>query len=345
MVDECCQIEASRKLEQLYPNRKDLFGTAGVDHLERIANDLGPITQLMLDTFILRTIDDPGFLNANIVPITCANQHKRMLIVVGMRLYLFIWRTNMLVADAWELDETRELVLKEDTDWPSKVALDELADSVLQYFGVSDLADTDFQRFNASVFSAHPVALLMQTEIVNMAEFFVLCHELQHVIPISQRALHFPIQSDESLPPDRADSWLEELQADADALYLLLVAAIESYKTRFNLPLEKAKEVAALTVFSGADAAMHALQTLERIRIGNVSQDRWGEAMFRTHPPADYRLKFLSLVGNSLGQYCLNSSSWELVRHSIASLSHVRQQLFDGFLEQRGDIVSEVRDI
>ncbi len=195
------------------------------------------------------------------------------------------------------------------------------------------------------MFDSHPVAAFMQTEFVHLAEVFVLFHEIQHTLPDEHRMTSVKIQKDSSFPSDRADSWLEELQADADALYLLLLAAMDSYPKRFGISADQAKEVAAGTVFTAADAALHALQTLERVRVGDETTEKLSDPAFRSHPPTQIRRNSLAQVGKALGSRLFDGATWNRVRDSIGSTVHVRQQLFDEFFSQRGDIVAEVRDV
>jgi hypothetical protein len=277
----------------------------------------------------------------------CRNGHESDLVVVGARLYFFIWRTNMLIADNWMWAQDSEGGFKPKdrlNSWPSEKLVDELADSVSTYLGKGDLSSVDFNSFNQLVLDFDPRALHMYNSIIDLAELFILFHEYQHVrdmpslLPPNIQLLQRP-----SLPQERAANWNREQMTDMESAMILFISATRQMMD-IGLNLPKAKMTAAGLVFSGADAALHTLKVLEKVRYGEISQKEAETGFeFRGHPPAQLRRAALSQLCRYLCLTSMDESAWMIVSSSIASLALTRDKLFDAFFTSRPSFVAGIR--
>jgi hypothetical protein len=328
---ECCEREAESRFRTTFPQEKKNELDRFRDYLLKLAARWGPIPQTVASGFAIRTVDEVGFVSARILPITCLKGHKSDLVVLGKRLYFFIWRVNMLMADYWTVDKTGDLVGKyPDQAWPTDTALNELDRAVHEYLGEESLTLT-FQDLNQMFDRSHPISQLMYVMAVDMSELFVLFHELLHVIPAPPGLrvnIEMPAAGTTNFRPD----WIHELQADANAEFLLWVTATAFFNDVFKIPLVEAKKAAAVTVFYGADAALDALRVLEQIDCGEISVEAAvSHPSFHKHPPASYRRDFLSNVSRTLILNGMDKTSWDEIANNMASMIEVRQRLYDKF--------------
>jgi len=334
------------KFWQMFPEESANIGIPG--ELVRAVERWGRITKGFADEFVMRAAFRPAFVSAEVSAVKCSNGHLRYLIAIGKRLYFFIWRTNMLVADYWKLDKNLAYVPKERGEpWPSRDILEEYAAAVEMYFGGKELSGATFDKFNQVVSDSHPAAQLLYQQVVDMAELFVLFHEFLHAAPPPPN-LEVSFVPDlvgyDILKENRRARWLDELNRDANAINLLWIAATDQLEKTLGLSMPDAKKAAAGLVFSGSIAALNTLLELERIRHGEVSEERAATDLeWRNHPPAELRTNLISQFQQGLARVWLDEPTWQMIRESVASMAHVRDDLFDGFLATNQDIVAGVR--
>ena len=313
-------------------------------YLEHLGTKWGEITQSMLDRLTVRAVDQPDFTDALILPVTCAQGHSTHLVIVGTRLYFFIWRVNMLLASYWDLDENGVLVPKEPTTpWPPAELIDQLATAVRMYFGHEELSAAGFGEFNEVVLGSHPFAAWTYTMMVEIAELFLLCHEFHHIEP---GGIHVVLPSDLPVSTDRLGRWQTEVMCDSNSVYVLLIAATQALAEQFGLSGPDARMSAAGLVVTGADAALHTLVNLERTRYGDVSLERASsDRAFELHPPASIRRDWFSVFSRDLvvRELGMDDATWTVFRDSVASQAHIRDQLFEEFMRTRHEVVTEAR--
>lgn len=348
-MDQCCKDAGDAVFLQDF-GMEDFTASQGfTNYLNTVASRWGELAKAWISELVLRTSYRSDFVNADIKNIRCQNGHIRPLVVVGARLYFFIWRANFLVADYWTLtDKLYEgLIPKPNADlWPNENLINELEEAVSIYFGKGDLSSANFTKFNQLVSTIHPIPSLVYTWIVDMAELFILFHEVQHVFPSPPNLrVNLQLSGESNISSTRQAKWLEEEKADVNSAYFLLISATDYLQKTFGLSLADAKKVAAGTVFSGADAALHTLAMLEKIRYGEISiEDAATRSEYRTHPPSFQRRNTLSQACKIL---CLNIAGeemWNIVRDSVAAEMIARDKLFNTFFASRKDFITKIRN-
>jgi hypothetical protein len=206
------------------------------------------------------------------------------------------------------------------------------------YLGKLPLSAVGLTEFNELVFRSNKIAQLIYAHTVDTAELFVLLHECSHKIPAPgfQPSINLP-EEFVRLSSFRRQGWLTELQADASATYLLLLATAEMYSRRFGVPMEKARVAGAGIAFAGIDAAIHPLLVLEKRRFGEKSIEDWAvDPAWATHPPGVLRRNTFGFVSRALAQQIVGTADWEEIRISVAGMATARQQLFDKYLQAHG---------
>jgi len=340
-MQECCIKAADQKYRDMFPAGPGIGGGELQHYLQELTKQWGPLTALYADMFTIRTVDQVSLdTAANIQPITCENGHHTHLIVVNERLYYFIWRVNLIAASYWTLDDKLALIPKDPTsNWPGKDQLDQLKIAFDVYLGKRPLSEIGLADFNESFFGAHKAAQLMYKFTVDMAELFVFLHECSHAVPAPD------FKASIELPPDchqvsekRRARWIDEMQTDASATYILLLAAGSYFANQFNLDKNNSNKIGAGFSFAGIDAALHTLQVLEEVRYGDTSAEKWMiEPGWARHPPIVLRRNTFGFVSQSLAKQVLNQADWEQVRESVSSMVYVRQQMFDGYKATLGE--------
>lgn len=338
-MDECCVVAAELKFREEFPQGPGIGGGDLYRYLLELAKYWGPITDSYTQMFTIRSVDEVTLdTAAKIIPITCANGHATHLIVVNERLYCFIWRVNLIVASYWKLDEHKAFIPKTlIQSWPTGDQLEQLSIAFDVYLGKRPLSDIGLEEFNALFFGSHPMAQMVYKFTVDVAELFVLLHECSHAAPLPDFKVQIELSPDlHFISPKRGERWLTEMRADANATYALFLAGFKFFEN-FGLSTYDAKKAAAGTVFTGIDAALHTLLVLEELRFGDVPSECWAtDPVWAKHPPVIGRRNTFGQVSKALAQMILQAADWEEVRRSVAIMVHVRQQMFDKYLQTYG---------
>lgn len=338
-MHECCVAAAELKFREEFPQGPGIGGGSLYHYLIALAKQWGPITELYFQAFTIRSVDEVALdTAARIFPIECTNRHATYLIVVNERLYYFIWRVNLIAASYWKLDG-HELVPKDShQSWPMTDQLEQLGIAFDVYLGKRPLSDIGLAEFNALVFESHKVAQLIYKFTVDLAELFVLLHECSHAVPAPGFKAQIELTPDLNfVSPKRRERWLTEMRTDASATYILFLAARDYFVKHFGLSTRNGIKVAAGTVFAGIDAALHTLLALEAHRFGDVPPERWAiDPVWAKHPPLVLRRNTFGEGSKALAKMVLEATEWEEVRDSVSSMAHVRQQMFDKYIQTHG---------
>lgn len=273
------------------------------------------------DWFHLRTVYETGYLNAEIVPVDCEGCEEAVfLITVGRRLIFLTWRLEMLASTAPDSSEDQDI---EPETWPSSDVLGDIALALRMYFGEDDIANRgtyDLQRVIAES-SVDIATVFLAVQRATDAQLFVLFHELMHGLDELAgddiRELPHSQTVKEIIPRDYPATWKTEMTMDLRALQLL--AEVKSIAAGADSP---ALGRAAI----GADATLHCMRFLEQIT-GETKDES------SRHPPADER--------RSAVQKTLDSDS----AAEVQRIGALRQDMFDAFVNSRGDVLAEIRDL
>jgi hypothetical protein len=344
-LEDCCFATA----------RRYAAGVAGIffdepltKHLTSLTCKWGPITKTSGEAvqFICTTSPAIG-VNAETgrIPCTTCGKPSRY-VILGSRLFYFIWRVMMATTTAWQAPAViggsqSRLTLRD--DWPTDVELLQIAQAYRLYFddavflddrGLTELNET-LAGVSLSTFRIHEYA-------TDMAELFVLMHEIQHQAPYAAEGMGFETPAPENigLSPQQAAAWGEELTHDANGVYALWLSVASVLMDKFSMPKEIAKLQAASLAFSGADAALFAMQRIQDREIGPVSlADAVFEPAFLSHPTAELRRSNLSHVGcrvvtgGSVDQprEPTQEAAWQFVAGSIVGQMQMLDRLFAAY--------------
>lgn len=339
-MDKCCVDAAESKFREEFPQGPGIGGGDLYRYLLELTKQWGPITELYAQAFTIRSVDEVALdTAAKILQIECANRHATYLIVVNERLYYFIWRINLIVASHWKIDGHDLVPEDSHQSWPTDDQLEQLDIAFQVYLGKQPLSDIGLTEFNALVFRSEKVAQLIYKFTVDLAELFVFLHECGHAVPAPGVKAQIELPAELNfVSPKRRERWLTEMRTDASATYVLFLAAGKYFAEHFGLSSHEATKVAAGFVFAGIDAALHTLLVLETLRFGEVSPERWGtDPVWAKHPPIVLRRNSFGEWSKALAQMVLDATEWEEVRYSVGSMAHVRQQMFDKYLQTHGD--------
>ena len=346
-MNDCCRNLADEYFYSTYPLESFHADDPLLRHLLTIAKKWGSLLSSSADEFYIRSTSSPdlgidaetGMLNCP----TCGTANRA--VIIGARLFYFVWRVGMICATFWDTTEQgvdRSFLGQKSQDWPQEEHLEQLHIAVKMYFGTDAFLNTrGLEELNRQIFDLPKSVAPVYFAIVDFAELFVLFHELQHHLRFSDSSsIAADLQENLSLSPKRAQRWSAELTHDADSLKMLIVSATSVLHESNGLSLEAAKIQAGALVSAGADAALHALQLLEELKVGIVDTPTAAtSAAFVRHPPSSYRRNVLSnaafslLTGKSYESLLQGDvpSSWRTVAQSVASTMRVRDMLFEHY--------------
>jgi len=349
-MKDCCLESARSFFVSNYP----LSGNEADDHLAARLVDLckkwGPITSRLADGFYIRCTNSLRLgVDAKTAGIQCTCGGYVPFIFIGSRLFYFIWRINMVCLTYWGAPNSNGagvISFEGSSDWPKEEHLRQVGLAIEMYFGQSPLLSTQgLEELNKLIAASQPTAAVMHTNIVDLAELFVLFHEIQHQLPLSKLAAQPPpyrldLANFPELPPARASRWTDELTHDANAVFLLLESVASVLATHHGMAHDDARTQAAILVCTGADAALHTLQLLEEMRHGRVSVAEAASARpFKYHPPSLERRNLLSVYAYSLitekDADALRRREftpiWKSVAGNVAGHMRVRDTLFERY--------------
>lgn len=220
--------------------------------------------------------------------------------------------------------------------WPSPKLVNQLERAVRLYFSKDDISKEDFNEFNKIVLSSHRRVASMYAFIVELAELFVLLHEFMHHAPPPDKFRMLIKPSGElNIPESRRKQWLKEVQADVDSFTWLYISTCR-YFIEKGYPILDARKSALSLVFSATDAVIDTILLLERIKYGpNSLEQATTDWNHRTHPPAIFRRYVFGHMSKKFALSMLPKPAeahWLDIRNSVASLNHVRGQLFETFI-------------
>jgi hypothetical protein len=353
-MKSCCIQTGERFFASQYPFEGPMEQDELATHVLNLCKKWGPITRLVKDQFYIRSTSSPRLgVDAKTGTFRCSakcNGGLTPYIVIGSRLFYFIWRINMTSATAWSGttasgSDRVELIL--DSNWPRPEHVAQVRTAFEMYFGADALLDTKgLAELNRQIQTLIFEPALISEYVVDLAELFVLHHEIQHQAPIAQFAgepagvtVHLPATL--SLSSRRADWWRAEMMHDANSLWALLLSTTALFHDTFRMPTEEARAQAASIVCTGADAALDSLQRLEELRYGIVDVTRAATMReFTHHPPARFRRDALSLTsyflvtGKSVESLWRKDfpDSWLFVANNVAGHMKVRDELIGAYL-------------
>ena len=346
----CCRQTVEDFFQSQYPLAGPVDSDALARHLLRACRRWGRITSGFANEFNVRTASSRHLgvdAKTGVLPCTesCPNGGRAEYIFIGSRLFYFIWRVNMICGTFWTTTEQAGRVALEPTasNWPGPEQVDQLRIALEMYFGDARLMGVEgLSELNRSIFHLHPLILEHQISVTDLAELFVLFHEIQHRVPASHFGEGLRVRTELRLPdlsPRRTEWWSAELDHDANALLLVMLSAADMFAGK-GFAIEDAKNQAASLACVGADAALHALQYLEERRFGKVApSDAATLRAFAKHPPSGLRRDHLSRVAYTLVTQKASDSlyrreftpGWRIVAENVASNMNVRDKLFAAY--------------
>lgn len=355
-MNRCCVNSGEKFFLNNYPFEKSIEQDDLLIYLKELCVKWGEITNFAINTnnFYIRTSSSPLLgIDAKTGILKCETCSKAFnYIFLGSRLYYFIWRMEMVCLTYWDrIDNFESGKIKEiygSGNWPQKDQIDQLQIAIDMYFSNDSFLDTiGLSELNKKIFETINHSLVLHLYIIDLAELFVLFHELQHIIPISQfgikgQGLHIKLPDNLDITTKRARNWTTEINCDANSLYLLYLSVFNVFNKKFNLSINDAKTQAASIVCSGADAAIQTLQTLEELRIGKVDlKDAVYRNEFVKHPPSEFRRTALSyasyslVTGKSVDALFRKefTASWKIVAQNVASHMKVYNTLLEKYNE------------
>jgi hypothetical protein len=341
MRQKCCAEAASTQATVLFPNGNTPLSDRVNRRIVRVISRWGALPEQALTTGPhVIAVDDPGFLNALSLPFECRSGHSDRLIAISARVIEFIRLINLAVADYFELDaKLGALVGREDlARWPDDKAIRRLVEALRLFYGVTDtttaaesVADGGdlgevagpLGQFD-SYDGVHKFSAFIYSHIVDLAELYVLYHEVFHIVPDDAR---IALPEKYFVSGEQKRRWLIEFNCDASALYLLVVTATMRFFDTIDDKVEARRTGLALGTVA-ADAALHALLVIERLQYGELNEEAASQRdEFKRHPPALSRRGVMSHYSVNVFR-AAQIPDFESFRSSIASSFKVRDDLF-----------------
>jgi len=346
-MNDCCLKMADEYFYSHYPlesfQREDFL----VTHLLEISKRWGDLLSSSAEEFYIRSTSSPTLgIDAETGILECPTCGTKIrAVIIGARLFYFVWRVGMICATFWDTTERgvdRSILGRKSPDWPLEEHLQQLHIAVEMYFGTGAFLGTQgLEELNRQIFDLPKSAATAYFAIVDFAELWVLFHELQHHMQFSgSSAIAAGLQEELPITEKRAKNWSAELTHDADSLKVLIVSASSVLHESNGLSLEAAKIQAGVLACAGADAALHTIQLLEELKVGFVGAPAAATSgAFVRHPPSGYRRNALSnagfslLTGKSIESLLQGDvpESWRTVAQSVAGTMRVRDMLFERF--------------
>ncbi len=131
-------------------------------------------------------------------------------------------------------------------------------------------------------------------DIENLAELFIVMHEIAHIQPGMDGIdiSGITISPAWNIPERRIKFWKREFRADLEGLYFLLSGCVEKVAAR--LEKVEAQGFAVETTFAAAVVSLKVLQMIERARFsGILDSDPVTSNIYAHHPPVECRLEVL----------------------------------------------------
>lgn len=355
-MKSCCIEAGEAFFKANYPFAFSAENDALAAYLLQLRKQWGPITSFGLDQFYIRSTSSSRLgVDAKTGNLRCLGECGGSVvpyIFIGARLFSFIWRINMICGTAWASGEASKLGLLNltpATDWPRKEHIEQVKIAFDMYFGDNPFLSTQgLAEFNQQIFGSAFESALLHTYIVDLAELFVLFHEIQHQVPISQlgpkpMGVTVRLPSDIEISDRRARWWVTELTHDANSLWLLLLSATAALHDRLQTSLDDARTQAASLVCTGADAALATLQCIEELRYGKVNLNVAATMKeFTRHPPTQFRRDMLAqasytlITGKDISSLYRRefTESWRIVAQNVASHMKIRERLLAKYLNE-----------
>jgi hypothetical protein len=327
-----------------YPTGPTFGEVCLTEYISNLAGDYDYFGLLAAGIPVLfAVLDQPGFASAHVTSMTCPAGHKCSIAFVGGRLFLFIYRLGILIASCLQEEAGGALKIAP----PGQKTHAALVDAVEGYFGDRPLDEMEASHLNLLLeLAARPRSYIL--EALQMAEAFVLAHEMQHIRPPGTRK-HVVLADPGPAfwASARGRSWNEEVDCDAEAVMQVMIFGAQRLSQKFSFSAYDARRFAAFTACVGAELALGSLELIERIIHGPMSL---AEAMthpeFDSYPPAGPRRNWLSHVGvGYVRDLCnLPRQEQDAVVTSAGAVVTLRDRLFDHFMETRADLVAEIRN-
>lgn len=344
-MDKCC-VEIAREFAfQRFPSiyANDIMAT----RLVELCNKWGDLLNTLQDQFYIATTPSKKLgIGGQTMVVRCPECNKKTkIIIVGDSLFYFIWRFEMICATGWIVENSgHQTELMARNDWPKTEHLLQLKIAYSKYFDEANEIDAEgIAQLHQMIEIVRPEILRFSMNVVDLAELFILLHEINHHGLFSR-----PSESDEiadppvfegiEISPKRRRAWGVELNCDALAFVTLVVSATSVIEENEKMGLDKSKVKAIQLVSAGADTALQILELFEVKKYGVVNtQEAALGNIFKHHPPSKFRRNALSLKSFSMttgkGEEALLNrdwnSQWQEVAQCVGSHMFVRQRLLD----------------
>lgn len=344
----CCINAANDLYAARYPLEPGLHDDWLRNHLLSVAQKWGRVTRAFSESVFIRSVPRQHFFDARTFSLSCPNDHRVDVVLLGSRVYYLAWRVNLICATYFtqiesETDRTH-LAGATDGSWPEQAHVEQLQTALRVYLNDEFLSNEGFAELKSLLAAVNTPTSINQEYIGDFALLFLMLHEIQHSMRMDQMAAgslaHRVEANVDGLSQKRKERWSAELSHDANAALVLLVSATEVLHAVHGLSSGHAKAQAASLVFPGADLALHILQFVEQRRFGEVAPERAAYMReFARHPPSEIRrrslshLAFASITNMPVAAMLqgYTTEDWKFVAQNTASQMIVRDRLFQAY--------------
>jgi hypothetical protein len=333
-----CEQAADRLYAMTRP--RSLGGMLGhFSHVVVIAEKWGGHAQGFMDRAIIRRDGSYGFLNAEIHELNCRGQ-RRHLVVLGERWLFLVWRVNGLLARYWEPGQLYGFrPPRTGRKWPDPATVEDFVTALDAYYGLGKPSDIGTLGLQSALAEADMLTAYSSVMAGEVAALFVLLHEASHLDGF-RRSLPWRSAFERSLAGseeagEKQAGWHSELLADGAALVAL-------WETAATGPIGAGAKAGALTLVS-AEGVLQSLAFLDRVdaALGTTNGDGRGGS---THPPTELRRKSVRRVFEGVAaSKGLDEAQIKEALDAMTAAGVAWQALADHVMENRGDLISELR--
>lgn len=322
------------------------------DHLLTLVNKWGPITQAVTRGIFIRTVSseiDAGdalpYFNAEMQTLRCSKGHIFNFALLSRRVYYLVWRIHIICLSYFQDAGRAEGVTSYSgtADWPGPEQVEQLRLAFRMYQDEKFLTNEGFGGLYKWTLDASMRLALQHNYISEMALLFILLHEIHHSMEAFHEMKHdMPpvVQTDlriYGLGKKQRENWVSEMQADCNALFMLIVSVASVFHEKFSKLKEEALTDAHSLAAQGADLVLHCLEFVERQRYGILDAEK-AKSMpaFLTHPPCDLRRKALSYTSYqivtkkpiSMLFKGYSTNEWRRIAQDCGSQISIRERLY-----------------
>ncbi len=185
---ECCRSHAEAHLQHIAPLQG--YDMPLCNHLTSLLRKWGPLLKEYNDLMVLRCSTSNAIgVNAETYRLACSScgNGSAPVVVIGSRLFYFVWRLSTICATYYTSAEQMNAAytrLSGSDDWPNVEQLEQVRIAYNMYFTNSWLDTEGLTDLNRQIAVTRRDASNLYLYTVDMAELFVLMHEIQHQIPL-----------------------------------------------------------------------------------------------------------------------------------------------------------------